>query len=149
MNTMKIITTVWICTMMLIILWSCKGLTWKKDKSSIIGFSFMEIVYIFSLICMWNQTISECNSVGRRHVLYTGCRRFESCHSDSGFIFLTLDEPSFKYLLAKCAVKECQKLRQVLQSLHDGLLCVDGRLIIFQCKLSIGLHLLFAARIFC
>ena len=59
MNTMKIITTVWICTMMLIILWSCKGLTWKKDKSSIIGFSFMEIVYIFSLICMWNQTISE------------------------------------------------------------------------------------------
>ena len=54
MNTMKIISTVLICIMMLIILWSCKGFTWKKDKSSIIGFSFMQIVYIFSLICMWN-----------------------------------------------------------------------------------------------
>ena len=54
MNTMKIISTVLICIMMLIILWFCSGLTWKRDKSSIIGFSFMEIVYIFSLICMWN-----------------------------------------------------------------------------------------------
>ena len=40
MNTMKIISTVLICIMMLIILWFCSGLTWKKDKSSIIGFSF-------------------------------------------------------------------------------------------------------------
>lgn len=54
MNTMKIISTVLICIMMLIILWTCKRFTWKKDKASIIGFSFMEIVYIFSLICMWN-----------------------------------------------------------------------------------------------
>ena len=53
MNTMKIITTVLIFTMMLIILWSCKDFTWKRDKANVVGFGFMEIVYIFSLICMW------------------------------------------------------------------------------------------------
>lgn len=50
MYTLKVITTVLIALMMLIILWFVKG---KKDKPTIIGFGFMEIVYILSLICMW------------------------------------------------------------------------------------------------
>lgn len=50
MYTIKVITTVLIAFMILIILWFAKG---KKDRPTIIGFGFMEIVYILSLICMW------------------------------------------------------------------------------------------------
>ena len=50
MYTLKVVTTVLIAFMMLLIFWFAKG---KKDKSTIIGFGFMEIVYILSLICMW------------------------------------------------------------------------------------------------
>ena len=50
MYTLKVVTTALICIMMLIIFWFAKG---KKDKPTIIGFGFMEIVYILSLICMW------------------------------------------------------------------------------------------------
>ena len=53
MNTMKIISTVLICIMMLIILWFCKGLTWKRDKTNVVGFGFMEIIYLLSVVCMW------------------------------------------------------------------------------------------------
>lgn len=53
MSALKIITTTLICILMLTILWFCKGLAWKNDKASVIGFSFMEIVYILSLISMW------------------------------------------------------------------------------------------------
>ena len=48
MYTLKVITTVLIAFMMLIILWFAKG---KKDKPTLIGFGFMEVVYILSLIC--------------------------------------------------------------------------------------------------
>ena len=50
MYTLKVITTVLIVFMMLIIFWCVKG---KKDKPTIVGFGFVEIVYILSLICMW------------------------------------------------------------------------------------------------
>lgn len=53
MGTLKTITTVLIAFMMYIILIFSRKLRWKRDKTSIIGFGFMEIVYIFSLICMW------------------------------------------------------------------------------------------------
>ena len=53
MNILKIVTTALICIMMLIILWFCQGFTWKRDKANVIGFGFMEIVYILILICMW------------------------------------------------------------------------------------------------
>lgn len=53
MCVLKDITTTFICIMMLIILWFCQGFTWKKDKPSVIGFGFMEIVYLLSLICIW------------------------------------------------------------------------------------------------
>ena len=50
MYTLKVITTVLIAFMMLIILWFLKG---KKDKPTLIGFGFMEVIYILSLVCMW------------------------------------------------------------------------------------------------
>ena len=50
MYTLKVITTVLIAFMMLIILWFAKG---KKDKPTLIGFGFMEVIYIISLVCMW------------------------------------------------------------------------------------------------
>ena len=49
MYTLKIITTVLIAFMMLIIFWFAKG---KRDKPTIVGFGFMEVIYILSLICM-------------------------------------------------------------------------------------------------
>lgn len=53
MHTLKAITTVLISTMVLFILLFSRGLRWKRDKATIIGFGFMEMVYILSLICMW------------------------------------------------------------------------------------------------
>lgn len=53
MYTLKVITTVLILFLMLTILLFSRGLHWKRDKATIIGFGFMEIVYILSLICMW------------------------------------------------------------------------------------------------
>ena len=50
MYTLKVITTVLIAFMILIMFWFAKG---KKDKPTLLGFGFMEIVYILSLICMW------------------------------------------------------------------------------------------------
>ena len=50
MYTLKVVTTVLIAFMMLIIFCFVKG---KKDKPTIVGFGFMEVIYILSLICMW------------------------------------------------------------------------------------------------
>lgn len=53
MYALKIVTTVFVVTLMLIILLFSRGFTWMKDKTTVIGFGFMEIVYALSLICMW------------------------------------------------------------------------------------------------
>ncbi len=53
MYALKIVTTVFVGLLMLMILLFARGLYWQKDKATIIGFSFMEAVYVFSLICMW------------------------------------------------------------------------------------------------
>lgn len=53
MFTLKIVTTVLIGILMLIVLFFVNGMIWEKDKASIIGFGFMEIVYALSLICIW------------------------------------------------------------------------------------------------
>ena len=54
MHTLKVITTVLIAILMFIILIFGKGLRWKKDKASVIGFGIMGIVYVLSLICIWS-----------------------------------------------------------------------------------------------
>ncbi len=48
----KSITTFLIVLMMIIMIYFVKGLKWKneKDRASIIGFGFMQIVYIMSII---------------------------------------------------------------------------------------------------
>lgn len=53
MHTLKIITTVFIVILMSMVLLFTRGLTWKRDKPSLVGFGIMEIVYLLSLICMW------------------------------------------------------------------------------------------------
>lgn len=53
MDTLKTVTTVLIAFTMYIVLFFSRKLRWKRDKASIIGFGFMEIVYILSLICIW------------------------------------------------------------------------------------------------
>lgn len=53
MNVLKTITSVFIVIMLLTIYSFSKGLCWEKDKTSIIGFRFMEIVYGLSLLCIW------------------------------------------------------------------------------------------------
>ena len=54
MCALNIVTTALICMLMLTIIWFCKGLTWKRDKASAIGFGLMEITYLLSLVCMWS-----------------------------------------------------------------------------------------------
>lgn len=53
MNVLKIITTGLIALFMLAILFFCKGLNWKREKISIVGFGLMELTYLLSLICIW------------------------------------------------------------------------------------------------
>lgn len=53
MHTFKIVTTIFIVLLMGIFMTFFKGASWEKDKASIIGFGFMELVYVFSLICIW------------------------------------------------------------------------------------------------
>lgn len=53
MYTLKVVTSVLIALLMLVILLFSRGLHWNRDKATLIGFSFMEIVYVLSLICMW------------------------------------------------------------------------------------------------
>ena len=55
MIVIKTITTVLIILMMLIIMFFMKDFKWKhkNDHTSIIGFSFMQMVYVLSLVCIW------------------------------------------------------------------------------------------------
>lgn len=53
MLILKIITTTLIVSFMLLILFFLRGLTWKKNDASIIGFEIMELIYLLSLICIW------------------------------------------------------------------------------------------------
>ena len=55
MIVLRIITTVLIILLMLMIFYFMKDYKWKhkKDHASIIGFSFMQLVYFLSLVCMW------------------------------------------------------------------------------------------------
>lgn len=53
MYAFKIVTTTLNILIMAIILWFMSSLDWKKHKASIIGFSFMQIVYLMNMFCMW------------------------------------------------------------------------------------------------
>lgn len=53
MHSLKVVTTLRIVLMVLIIVWSGKEYRWERDKSNMIGFVFIELVYLLSLICIW------------------------------------------------------------------------------------------------
>ena len=54
MYEFKILTTVFNILMMCIIFFFMRGITWEKDKASVIGFSAMQILYLMNLFCMWS-----------------------------------------------------------------------------------------------
>lgn len=54
MYAFKIMTTTFDIIMMCIICFFMRGISWKKDKASIIGFSAMQILYLLNLFCMWD-----------------------------------------------------------------------------------------------
>lgn len=53
MYAFKIVTITLNILMMVIILWFMSSLDWKNHKTSIIGFSFMQILYMMNMFCMW------------------------------------------------------------------------------------------------
>lgn len=54
MYAFKIVTTTLNIIIMCIIFFWMRGISWKKDKASVIGFSAMQILYLINIICMWN-----------------------------------------------------------------------------------------------
>ena len=53
MYELKIVTTVFIVFLMLMIAMFFMKSTWQRNKASIIGFGFMEVVYVLGVVCMW------------------------------------------------------------------------------------------------
>lgn len=53
MYAFKIVTTTLNALMMGIIFFFMRGLKWKDDKISMVGFSAMQILYLMNIFCMW------------------------------------------------------------------------------------------------
>lgn len=53
MEVLKWIVTVWNVFMVIFILWFSRGLIWKRDKATVIGFGIMAIMYILALVSIW------------------------------------------------------------------------------------------------
>lgn len=53
MYALKIVTTTLNIIMMSIIFFFMRGLKWKDDKESVIGFSAVQILYLMNIFCMW------------------------------------------------------------------------------------------------
>lgn len=53
MHTLKSVTTVLIGILMLIFIIPLKEAAQERDKANLAGFSFMELVYALSLVCIW------------------------------------------------------------------------------------------------
>ncbi len=53
MYAFKIVITTLNVLIMGIIFFFMHGLSWKKDKASVIGFSTIQILYLMNLYCMW------------------------------------------------------------------------------------------------
>ena len=84
MFALKIVTTVLIGILMLIVLFFVNGMIWEKDKASIIGFGFMEIVYVLSLICMWVQKYVVCPGSEGAVLKIVGCKRLAGANPVHG-----------------------------------------------------------------
>lgn len=53
MGVLKVAVTVWHVFMAIIILWFSRGLIWKRDKVTMIGFGIMAIMYVLALVPIW------------------------------------------------------------------------------------------------
>lgn len=53
MEALKWIVTVWNVFMVIFILWFSRGLIWKRDKATTIGFEIMVIMYVLALVPIW------------------------------------------------------------------------------------------------
>lgn len=53
MYALKIVTTTFNIIMMCIVLFFMRSSSWEIDKSAIIGFSAMQILYLMNLFFMW------------------------------------------------------------------------------------------------
>lgn len=53
MYAFQVVTTTLNLLMMGIMFLFMRGLSWKKEKESVIGFSAMQIVYLMNLFCIW------------------------------------------------------------------------------------------------
>lgn len=53
MHAFKIVTTTLNIIMMGIIFFFMRGTSWEEDKASVAGFSFMQILYLMNMFCMW------------------------------------------------------------------------------------------------
>ena len=54
MYALKIITSVLIAIMIVIVSAELISIRWEpKNKATIFGFTFMEIVYVLSIVCIW------------------------------------------------------------------------------------------------
>ena len=55
MYAFKIVTTTFDIIMMCIVFFFMRSSSWERDKSAIIGFSAMQILYLMNVFCMWRQ----------------------------------------------------------------------------------------------
>lgn len=53
MEALKWIVTVWNVFMVIFILWFSRGLIWKRDKATTIGFGIMTVMYVLALAPIW------------------------------------------------------------------------------------------------
>lgn len=53
MTVIRIIATILDILFALIFLYFMDGLTWEKDKASVVGFGGLEICLLLNLMCIW------------------------------------------------------------------------------------------------
>ena len=64
MYEFKLVTMMLDVFMITIILWFVGGLNWKNHKASIVGFLFMQILYLMNMFCMWRQEMVKIEFLG-------------------------------------------------------------------------------------
>ena len=99
MFVLKIVTTVLIGILVLIVLFFVNGMIWEKDKASIIGFGFMEIVYVLSLICMWVQKYVVCPGSEGAVLKIVGCKRLAGANPAHGVCGMHISAYPLEYPL--------------------------------------------------
>ena len=53
MTVLRVIVTALDLIFMLIFLYFLRGLTWEKNKASVVGFGSLELVFLLNLLLIW------------------------------------------------------------------------------------------------